>query len=381
MRRRSSNLFIPPALAIVVGFSAWAGCSASTDEDEASGQFPDATSSTAGPGSGGSGAEGIGGAGSGGDTGVGGFNPVGTGGSGGLETCAESESLAETKTLDVIVVLDRSGSMSGQKWDGSVAALSAFVNDPASAGINIGIVYFPGPASSSCELTQYQDIQAFGELPANAPAFITSLDAQDPLGGDTPTWAAMKGALTSATALQDAQPDHKVIVVLASDGDPNSCGTNPEIATIANQAYNYNGVQTFVIAIQGATVGNLDAIAAAGGTGTAFNVTMDIQAFADKMAEIRATAVGCELDIPDPPANETFDKSLINVNYTPGGMGEPTKLPKKSSKADCGAGAGWYYDDENLPTKIIFCPASCQTVQADIKAKINVGFGCSSVEG
>jgi hypothetical protein len=382
MPRRSSKLFIPPALAVMVGLSAWAGCSASTEEDETGG-FDNPSSTSGDPGSGASGGSGgsaasVGGGGTGGIP----FDPTGSGGSGGIETCAESESLATQKTLDIIVVLDRSGSMSGAKWDGSVTALSTFANDPASAGINVGIIYFPQEGiSDSCNIEQYKNVNAFGTLPQNAPAFITSLDEQDPEGPDTPIFAALTGSLFAATALQDANPDHKVILVFASDGDPSACDTSiPNIANVAEQAYNYNGLQTFVVAIQGATVANLNQIAAKGGTVQAYDVTADIQAFADKMAEIRATAVGCEITIPEPPANEEFDKELINVNYTAGGVGEAVKLPKKLDKADCGAGPGWYYDDENNPTEIIFCPQSCQTVQADTKAKINVGFGCESVE-
>jgi Mg-chelatase subunit ChlD len=365
----------------MVGLSAWAGCSASTEEDEATSGFGEPSSSSGTTGQGGSGASG-GSAGNEGGTGGSPFDPTSSGGSGGVETCAESESLASQKTLDIIVVLDRSGSMSGQKWDGSVTALSTFANDPASAGINVGIIYFPQEGNSdSCNIEQYKGVNAYGPLPQNAPAFITSLDAEDPLGPDTPIFAALTGSLFAATALQDANPDHKVILVFASDGDPSACDTNiANIATVAEQAYNYNGLQTFVIAIQGATVANLDQIAAKGGTGTAFDVTANIQAFADKMAEIRATAIGCEVTIPEPPENEEFDPKLVNVNYTPGGMGEPIKLPKKQDKADCGAGPGWYYDSETNPTEIIFCPASCQTVQADTQAKINVGFGCESIE-
>ncbi|MEJ7729746.1 MAG: vWA domain-containing protein [Polyangiaceae bacterium] len=382
MPRRSSKLFIPPALAVMVGLSAWAGCSASTEGDEAGSGF-DNPSSTSGSGASGAAGGSGGRASSDGGAGTGGipFNPS-TGGSGGVETCAESESLAAQKTLDIIVVLDRSGSMLGAKWDGSVTALSTFVNDPASAGINVGIIYFPQDgASDSCNIEQYKNVNAFGPLPQNAPAFISSLDEQDADGSDTPISAALTGSLFAATALQDANPEHKVILVFASDGDPSACDTViANIANIAEQAYNYNGLQTYVVAIQGATVTNLDQIAAKGGTGQAYDVTANIQAFADKMAEIRATAVGCEITIPEPPQSEVFDKDLVNVNYTPGGMGEAVKLPKKLDKADCGAGPGWYYDDENNPTEIIFCPASCQTVQADTKAKINVGFGCESVE-
>jgi hypothetical protein len=385
MPRRSSKLFIPPALAVMVGLSAWAGCSASTEEDEAGSGFDNPSSTSGNPGSGASGGAG-GSASSEGGAGTGGtpFDPTGSGGTGGIETCAESETLAAEKQLDIIVLQDRSGSMDdGVRWPGSVNALKTFANDPASAGINLGIVYFPAVnGTNECNIPDYKDVIAFGALPQNAPAFVQSLDSTEP-GGGTPMSAGLEGVLFAATAMQDQNPDHKVIVVLATDGEPGGgagcTSVVAEIAALAESAYNYNGVQTYAIFIDG-SLPTLDAIAAAGGTGQAFDVSQNIQGFADKMAEIRADAIGCEIAIPEPPDNEEFDKQLVNVNYTPGGMGEPFKLPKKLDKADCGAGPGWYYDDEANPTQIVFCPASCQTVQADTKAKINVGFGCESVE-
>ncbi|MEJ7729747.1 MAG: vWA domain-containing protein [Polyangiaceae bacterium] len=372
--RLSQLVSVPVLTAGLLGFAIWTGCSADPDDDTTSSSFQPSTSASS-SGAGGEGASG-GAAGTGGasiSVGVGGGSGVG-----GADVCDETESLATQKQLDVIVLQDRSGSMSGPRWDGSVNALKSFANDPASAGINLGIVYFPAVnGTDECNVPDYKDVIAFGTLPQNAPAFVQSLDATEP-GGGTPMSAGLEGALYAATAMQDQNPEHKVIVVLASDGEPGSCITDvATIASLAESAYNYNGVQTYGIFIAG-NKATLDAITMAGGTGPAFDVSANIQAFADKMAGIRADAIGCEVTIPDPPQGEEFDKDLVNVKYTAGGQGAPSTLPKKTSKADCGAGAGWYYDNEQKPTEIIFCPASCQTVQADVEAKINVAFGCLS---
>jgi hypothetical protein len=311
----------------------------------------------------------------GGNSGQGGFSPD--------AACVASAVEAEPITLDMVIVLDRSGSMSGPNWNGSVDALTTFVNAPASAGINVGILYFPATnlgGLDDCDYTVYDDlIVPIAELPGNAPAMVASLDAENPLGGTTPIYGALKGALFAATAYQDANPTHKVITVFASDGDPNSCPGNqnqiPVIAQLAASALNYNGVQTFVIAIQGATLSNLNQIAAAGGTNAAYDVTGDINAFAQKMAEIQAAAVQCEFIIPEAPPGEMLDYNKVAVKFTPGG-GMPTEVPKAEDAADCGAGPGWYYDNNVTPTKIILCPASCAQIQNDTQAKVDVLFGC-----
>jgi hypothetical protein len=63
--------------------------------------------------------------------------------------CAAQTQRAERLPLDMYVMLDSSGSMteltsSGQtKWDAIRAALTAFLRDPSSAGIGVGLQYFP----------------------------------------------------------------------------------------------------------------------------------------------------------------------------------------------------------------------------------------------
>src|SRR5207302_1919983 len=106
-----------------------------------------------------------------------------------------------------------------------------------------------------------------------------------------------------ATAQQDAYPKRRVIVVIATDGGPNACGTTTidDIADLAKSARNYNGVLTYVIGVQGADIPSINKIAEAGGTTATYDITNDINQFSAKMAEIRSKALGCDFDIPPPP--------------------------------------------------------------------------------
>ena len=56
-------------------------------------------------------------------------------------------------------------------------------------------------------------------LPENAFTLTNTMPA-NPTGSNTPTYAALDGALRAATAYQDEHPTHKVSVLLATDGDP-----------------------------------------------------------------------------------------------------------------------------------------------------------------
>ena len=73
-------------------------------------------------------------------------------GGGGAATdaaCATQSATAQTLPLDLYMMIDSSGSMNEQttagptKWMAVQSAMSAFFNDPMSAGISVGLQYFP----------------------------------------------------------------------------------------------------------------------------------------------------------------------------------------------------------------------------------------------
>jgi Mg-chelatase subunit ChlD len=88
--------------------------------------------------------------------GAGGAAGVPSGGNGGVASdgslptaCAGDTQRAERVEIDMYVMLDRSGSMMGltsdgtTKWDAVRTALTAFARDPSSAGLGVGLQYFP----------------------------------------------------------------------------------------------------------------------------------------------------------------------------------------------------------------------------------------------
>jgi hypothetical protein len=315
----------------------------------------------------------------------GGVNFDGGGGGGDAGACVATSAVAQHFPLDIVFLIDQSGSMeepsgSGTKWSGITAALTSFCNDPASDGIGAGLVFLPD-MPWDCNPVNYESLVVpIGVLPGNAFAITNAMPAMA-LGVGTPMYGALEGALMAATAHQDANPTHKVILVFATDGDPNANDCDDSIADIAglaSSALNYDGVQTFVIGCVGSTITNLDQIAAGGGTTAAYDVTTSIDLFAAKIAQIRTTALGCNFQIPPPPGGKALDPNDVNFSYTPGGTNMPTTLLRATDLAGCNGQPGWYYDSNTAPTEIILCPASCTTVQDDSNAKVNALFGCTS---
>jgi hypothetical protein len=343
---------------------------------------------------------------------------VGAGGS-----CAATSNKAEQVPLDMYVMFDQSGSMTtstgnGTRWAAVTGAFKSFLEQPSAAGIGVGIQYFPlangggggmcpatcasdadcapcagvcfpffgcipGGDSDSCVATDYAkpDVE-IAPLPGVAPAIVQSLDSHSPSGG-TPTYAALDGVILHAKEWATAHPDHVVIAVLATDGEPSSCDTNQN--NINNLAANgVNGVPkvpTYVIGV-GQELAALNGIAQAGGTGQAFLVDSNQNAseqFLQAMNEIRGAALACSYLIPQPPQGEEIDYNAINVQYTADGA-MPVIIPQVKSKADCPPdGLAWFYDEPAGPKQIILCDASCASISQDAKAKLDVLVGCATI--
>jgi hypothetical protein len=299
------------------------------------------------------------------------------------EACAIVEVEAEPKILDMVVLLDRSLSMSSSsKWDGATRALSSFFNDPTSAGINASLVFFPNPGELSsngpqCDISKYDPDDAphvtLGELPAHASALDTAMDAQIP-SGFTPTQHALQGIVPFAMARRLANPDHEVIIVVATDGLPAGCSdvTDETIYDEAAAAAAV-GVGVYAIAFDGAKVEWIDGLAQAGGTTAGIDVTSDIDQFSDAMVAIRDANLGCSFSIPD-PTETAFDKHRVNVTIEH--MGSDIELTKVDSSEQCAGNTSWYYDDEDAPTSIRLCDAPCSQYGTNEQAAISIVFGC-----
>jgi hypothetical protein len=298
--------------------------------------------------------------------------------------------------LDMFIMYDQSGSMDDEvagnitKWTAIKDALVQFVNDPVSDGIGVGMQYFP-LNRGSCMAPDYGVAEVPIEpLPAVRPKIVSSLTSHtgpggttNGGGGGTPTSAALQGAVNYATAWAAAHTDRKVILVLATDGDPNGC--DEDIGHIANIAAmglaSAPPVPTFVIGV-GDSLTSLNAIAAGGGTNAALIVdtaTNPGQQFLDAMNKIRGTALSCDFLIPMPSGGGQIDYGKVNVGLTPRG-GAHQLLGNAADQASCDPTlGGWYYDSVASPTKIKLCPATCTEVTGPTGGAIDIVLGCQTI--
>ena len=306
----------------------------------------------------------------------------GNGGAGG--GCFGSSQKGKTKPLDIVLLLDRSLTMgTNGAWTGATKAMNDFVTDPNVVDVAFGVDFYPATNTpNECNLALYNPLQIpLAALPGGSATVVKAIQSKTPEGYDTPTHSAMFGALQVATTQQDDHPERKVVVVLATDGQVNSCNTKiQDIADLAKTAYEYNGVLTFAVAINGADLNTLNPIATAGGTDKPIDITSDITKLKGALDKIRHDVLGCEYPIPKPMMGEIFDSHELNITYKPG-SGMPDGLKQYPNAKGCGNLPGWYYDNNAKPTKIFFCPATCTKAKTDAGASVDFVFGCPTEIG
>jgi hypothetical protein len=318
------------------------------------------------------------------------------------------EMITEVQPIAMYVMLDQSLSMQlAGLWDPAKVALKAFVDDPSSAGVDLALEYFPAPFGDvigECNGAGYSEPAVpIGRLPDHAPAIHASLDALVAAGGGgTPIEGALRGATEFCKTFQAANPMEKCIAVLVTDGVP-ELGCSEDYAVITQIATDAQaaGVMTFAVGLAGADFALLDMIAMAGGAAdcsdAADRFACDVSGGASQLVdalnnirdvvtttttrtevttEIENVPLECEWAIPE-EGDRQFDKMLVNVELSSPGGGE-VALGYVPDEGSCAA-RGWFYDDDDAPTRIIACEETCELIQSTELAKVDILLGCETV--
>jgi len=328
------------------------------------------------------------------------------GGSGGVGGgCAATFVQAKVKTLAMFLMLDQSRSMQNvvdeatgtSRWTAVTSAFATFVKNPAAADIPVGLQYFGLPpvgagaggtgaiggpgglVNVSCDVADYAKPEVeIAPLSTNAQAIIDSMAAHLP-ESSTPTWPAVQGGIQFVAQYAMEHPDNKVVLVLATDGEPSQCSSTIGNVTAAAAAglSGTPSVSTYVIGV-GDSLTNLDAIAVAGGTEHAFlvsdaNVQQELLM---ALTAIQGAIVPCEYSVPLPTNGMALDFGKVNVQYTPT-TGAAQVLQKVATPADCPAsGNFWYYDDNAAPTRILLCENTCEQLTTVGAGKVEIVLDC-----
>jgi hypothetical protein len=332
---------------------------------------------------------------------AGNVSAAGSGGSSGAsgpgKVCAKTTTEAKLQPVYLVFAFDVSGSMGkgdkpwhdrSLKWDPVVQATRSFFEDPKSEGLSASLTFFPadGGEDARCEVDSYltPDVAMQG-LPANAfGAALDTIGMEDWRGG-TPTQYVVQGVLNQIDAAQ-AQTPGRYVIVLVTDGYPQDCDEDSIEAVAELVKQHAAKTPTYVIGVANPPIDdapdvttNLRDIAVAGGTDQAYVIdtgdpAKTVSDFKETIEGIRSASLSCNVEIPAPPAGETFDKTKVSVSVASGAT-----TSKLGYASDCKGTDVWHYDDPDQPKELVLCPDTCTKIQSDPMAQLSVAFECDQV--
>jgi hypothetical protein len=316
------------------------------------------------------------------------------------EACTGTGSEAEPSPLDIMMLIDRSQSMtyllddnSGRnRWQALRAAVGAFVVDPTVQEIRVGLQYFTlsgGAEDRDCNANNYVNPAVeLGPLSQTGQAILNTMDGLE-RSGQTSSMPALQGAIWHAQDWQSRNTGgRRTIVLMVTDGLPTLCPVPPaieptseDVAAVAQLGFLGNpSIATYIIGVaMGANKFNLNRVAQAGGSQAAF-LTGDVPgedtatAIVNALKNITSDPLACEYQLPpSPDPLQALDTSKVRLIHTDG-SGKVQEVPFAETRGGCsGSHGGWYYDNPQQPTKILVCPCTCANFKA---GAVSVEIGC-----
>jgi hypothetical protein len=314
---------------------------------------------------------------------------------GDFASCATGQAAGSLTPVAMYVMFDNSLSMEqNNKWPQATEAMTAFFQDPESAGLKIALRFFGNNPTPGCdgEACSNDTVSACGDpqvdlgspTAASAPEdaheaeLVEAVERANPDFGGTPMYAALAGSLQWATAHKGANPNEETVVLFLTDGVPQyqDCTEDiQEIAALASDGLD-QGVRTYAIGLEGSQEDQMDSIAEAGGTGQGIFIGAgDASAqLLEALRAIRGQVASCDVRVPE-ANNDNVDPQKVNVTVTLDGQG--VTLGQVADEGACGDDGAWYYAPGDT-SRILLCPASCEAVQDDPESRIDIVFGCET---
>jgi hypothetical protein len=379
---RSKSLLGPAAVIAVTTLVFACGSSSSSGFDESS-------SGSSGASSGASGSSG--GFGSSGSSGS-------SGGTSGTDSCAATVAQPQKAKVDIIFVIDDSGSMT-EEMNQIKTNVNTFAQKIGGTGLDYRVIFIVKRATSSTQTGNVicvppplggtncadnpplfwhipQDVQSTNSLSlilstydsANATlqwkqhlrmdatkVFVEVTDDKSALAYtsfDTQLLAKAPAGMFGTAAARN-YIFHSICSKPFADAIP----SNNICSTAAGTSVDYQQLSKL-------TGGIVDEVCKTDYSGVLDNIAKGI---VDKL--------GCQLTYPTADA---ADPTKLVVTFTPAGQAAQN-LTQVTDPSKCATiPNGWYYDDNNAPTKIILCPTMCTTANSSAGSKIEALVGCKA---
>lgn len=297
--------------------------------------------------------------------------------------CGTSNFKAQPVPPNVMLVLDKSGSMSAQKWQdngvlksrwASLYATTKFLLESFDTQVNFGLKLFPskqdGPGfdfSKTCSVDPGVDVPCKSGSGTEILDYLPKPDQE--FMGSTPTVSGLQEAYKHLVGLSDANPEAAILIV---DGRTNCAESNNKLSAIAGEAFS-KGILVYVVGIDldALALASLAPVAAAGGTEKVYN-SADSKALGDSLEKILGGISSCTIPLDSSPPY----KDLVEVK-----IGGKQVVPYLQEFTSCeaaekaGSPDGWVFHAKEGPFKQLeLCGSSC----ADFKKapKVDVAYEC-----
>ena len=292
--------------------------------------------------------------------------------------CGVQDFDRQPKPAEVLLVLDRSGSMENEldsgetRWDAIVPTLVSAI-EATSAGIRWGLKSYPElDETESCAPESIVPTIHVPIAEMSGGTVVEEVEATTPLGDGTPTGDAIRFGLDHLRE-RAMRSDNPKFMLLATDGEPN-CPEEGDaldytIAAIAEALA--AGFPTFVVGVDTTdedTIDNLNAMADAGGRPRAgdprFYLASTQAEIETALEEITGEVASCIFDLDPPPP--VPDNIAVDFN----GM---------RAERDPTLQNGWEYTRDDHTQLQVHGPW-CERIKSEGQSVVNIKYGCPDKE-
>lgn len=354
----------------------------------------------------------------------------------GLGTCGSDAITATRNPVNILLVIDKSGSMDGKPdpdsastlWQATTSALKAALND-ANDNVHFGLQTYPKNVPLDC----YPDCCAMpdetddgvtvpvGEGDDHRDTILTTLDRTSP-GGGTPTAEALARAYQyfSSGAGEELEGDR--FVLLATDGGPNcheglkceadactlnidgNCDLpNDENCCEANSEGCLDdsgtldqikllrgiGVDTFVVGLSGSEeyASQLDAFADAGGRARSNEddkyYKVGAEGSSDGLKKVlnkitKSLVQSCDVQLGEAPKDPNKLNVAVDCDVVPRGS-KPADLGEGGETSQADEPSSWDLDNNTSPPTVRLRGAICDTIETKGVERVDIVSGCPTV--
>ena len=323
----------------------------------------------------------------------GGFGSSGGNGDGEGATCASNVAQTTKAKVDIIFVIDNSGSMDGE-MNQIRTNINTFVGKIGGSGLDYQVIFIVNK-TANCNKICVPEPLAGPNCADNPPLFRhidQNVGSSNSLQLILSTYDHQNAALAWGKHLR---PDaFKVFVGVSDDGRSDIASAKfdqdlvakgaGQFGTADNRKYTYHSICGWK---EGTTAPSTEKCSTADGNGLQYqNIALltggiidsvcktDYSSVLDNIGKGIVDRLACELGYP---TAEAADPTKVQVRLTPAGGGAAQTLVQVTDGSKCDANPdGWYYDDANKPTKILLCKGICDIANSTQGSKIEALVGC-----